>query len=118
MIAFNSVKIYSVPKSVVQHSEDRETPVPIYLGLMIHAMTRKRDIIDKLHKLGLSISYDRVLQLSTNLANAVCQQYEDDGVVCPPGLRKNVFTILAVDNIDHNPSSTTARDSFHGTAIS
>ena len=24
----------------------------------------------------------------------------------------------SVDNIDHNPSSTTARDSFHGTAIS
>ena len=35
-------------------------------------------------------------------------------------MRKNVFTTSAVDNIDHNPSSTTAlaRDSFHGTAIS
>ena len=58
----------------MRHSEDRETPLPIYLGVMIHATTRKRDIIDKLHKLGLSISYDRVLQLSTDLANTVCQR--------------------------------------------
>ena len=120
LIVFNSVKLYSGSTNVVRHCEDRETPLPIYLGLMIHAITRKRDIIDKLYKLGLSISYDRVLKLSTDLANAVCQQYEDDGIVCPPGLKKNVFTSSAVDNIDHNPSSTTAlaSDSFHGTAIS
>jgi hypothetical protein len=29
-----------------------------------------------------------------------------------------VFSTAAVDNIDHNPSSTTASDSFHGTGIS
>ena len=28
------------------------------------------------------------------------------------------FTTGALDNIDHNPSGTTAKDSFHGTAIS
>ena len=120
LIAFNSVKFSSGSSNVVRHSEDKETPLPIYLGLMIHAMTRKRDIVDKLHRLGLFISYDHVLQLSTDLANAICQQYEDDNIVCQPGLRKNVFTTSAVDNIDHNPSSTTAlaRDAFHGTAIS
>lgn len=30
----------------------------------------------------------------------------------------SVFTTAAVDNIDHNPSSSTAKGSFHGTAIS
>ena len=33
-------------------------------------------------------------------------------------MRHNLFTTAAVDNIDHNPSSTTAKDSFHGTGIS
>ena len=33
-------------------------------------------------------------------------------------MRSNVFTTSAIDNIDHNPSSTTAKGSFHGTAIS
>ena len=36
-------------------------------------------------------------------------------VVCPPKLRQGLFTTGAVDNIDHNPSSATAKDSFHGT---
>lgn len=33
-------------------------------------------------------------------------------------MRGNVFTTAAVDNVDHNPSSTTAKSSFHGTSIS
>ncbi|VDI47352.1 Hypothetical predicted protein, partial [Mytilus galloprovincialis] len=32
--------------------------------------------------------------------------------------KKGLFTTAAVDNIDHNPSSTTAKTSFHGTGIS
>ena len=120
LVAFNSARLNSGSSSAVRHSEERESPIPIYFGLMIHATTRKQDIIDKSHKLGFSISYDRVLKLSTDLANAVCKQYDDNGIVFPPGLRKNVFPSSAVDNIDHNPSSTKtlARDSFHSTVIS
>ena len=46
------------------------------------------------------------------------ERYERDGVVFPPKLRKGLFTSAAVDNIDHNPSSTISQGSFHGTAIS
>ena len=45
-------------------------------------------------------------------------QYERDGVACPFILRKDLFTTAAIDNINHNPSSTTAGQSFHGTGIS
>ena len=45
-------------------------------------------------------------------------QYVEDGVVCPPSLRTKLFTTSAVDNIDNNPSSTTAKTSVHGTSIS
>ena len=48
----------------------------------------------------------------------MCKRFEQDQVVCPPKLRNNLFTTAAVDNINHNPSSTTATDSFHGTGIS
>jgi hypothetical protein len=41
-----------------------------------------------------------------------------DGVVCPAILQKGLFTTSAVDNIDHNPSPTTATISCHGTGIS
>ena len=33
-------------------------------------------------------------------------------------LRKGAFTIGALDNIDHNPTSITAASSFHGTGVS
>ena len=52
------------------------------------------------------------------MANTVCQLSEQEGVVCAMKLRKYIFTTGNVDNIDHNPSSRTANDSFHGTAIS
>ena len=51
--------------------------------------------------LGLSISYDRVLRLSAELGNSVCQQFHMEQVVCPPTLRGGVLTTAAVDNIDH-----------------
>ena len=100
------------------HSRDREPPLPIYLGLMTHAERRKRTLVDKLYNLGLSISYDRVLELSTDMGNSVCAHFESEGVICLPKLLKGVFTTAAVDNIDHSQSSVTAQGAFHGTGIS
>ena len=62
--------------------------------------------------------YDRLLQITSDIANGVCQQFRMEDVVCPTKLRHGLFTTGAVDNIDHNPSSATAKDSFHGTGIS
>jgi hypothetical protein len=52
------------------------------------------------------------------LAKDVFRRSEVENVVYPNNLTINIFTTAAVDNIDHNPSSTTARGSFHGTGIS
>ena len=65
--------------------------------------------VDSLHKLGVSISYDRVLSISTAVGNSACRRFEQEGVVCPSKLRKELFTTAAIDNIDHNPSSNTAQ---------
>ena len=116
LLQFNTVK-RSRAKDGIRHSTVRESPLPIYLSMLIHAKTRSRDLIDTMFNLGLCVSYDRLMNISTNLANSVCAQYHIDQVVCPPQLSKGVFTCGAVDNIDHNPSARTAFDSFHGTAI-
>ena len=124
IISFNCVKKRTIntteekPKPAVRHNRDRETPLPTFIGLKIYAETRSRSLIDATSKIGLSISYDRVMFISTDAANSVCSRFEQDGVVCPPKLREGLFTTGALDNIDHNPSTTTAKDSFHGTAIS
>ena len=66
----------------------------------------------------MCVSYDRLLQMSTDIANEVCQRFKLEEIVCPPKMRNGLFTTAAVDNIDHNLSSGTAKYSFHGTGIS
>ena len=119
LITFNSIKATNKPRqSVVRNNSEREVPIPVYLGLKVHVKTRKRELIDCLHKHGLSISYDRVLRISSSVAKGIIDRFEEDGVVCPPQLKSGIFTTGQVDNIDHNPSAITATGSFHGTAHS
>ena len=122
LLKFNSVKhkraaIGSTP-STVRHATTQETPVPTYIGLILHARTPQRERVDRLAHMGISIAYDRVLSLSAQLENSACYLYYQEQMVCPPKMRGSIFMTAAVDTIDHNPSSTTATQSFHGTVIS
>ena len=87
------------------------------MGLSIFAKTRKKSLVEMLHEHGLCISYERVLEISVQLGDATVSKYVK-GVVCPPVLRKGLFTTAVMDNIDNNPSATTATTSFHGTRLS
>ena len=118
ILKYNSVKhmrTQADTSSSVRHTPVQEMPLPIYIGLMLHAQTRKRELVDRLFNLDLSLSYDHVLR-SQQRWETVCANPLK--VVCQPIMRGSVFTTVAVDNIDHNSSATTAKDSFHGTGIS
>ena len=43
--------------------------------------------------------------------------YDVQRSVCAPRLQENIFIVSAIGNLNHNPSSSTAKDSFHGTGI-
>ena len=60
LLVFNATKRGKKEARAVRHNPDRETVLPLYLGLLIHNKTRKRDLIDVLFEKGLSVSYDRV----------------------------------------------------------
>ena len=105
-------------QNFTKHSKKREPPLPVHIGLLIHSQTWQSNLVSDLYNLGLSISYERVLEMENLTANAICEQFKADRVVCPPKLRKNIFTTAVYDSIDHNPSSTTAKEAFHGTGIS
>jgi len=125
LIVFNTVKHQrqrdenecSASKGT-RHSRTHETPLPLYIGLLVHATTRKKSLVNRFADLGLSVSYDRVLSVSSEIARAACSVYHAKEAVVPSTLHSGVFTVGAMDNIDHNPSSTTAHSSFHGTGIS
>jgi hypothetical protein len=74
------------------HLKQHETPLPMYIGMLIHAETRKRGLIDKMNDLGVSVPYSRVLELSSQLGNSVCTRYEEQNIVCPSSLRHGIFT--------------------------
>jgi hypothetical protein len=116
LLVFNSVKRSRSDSHGVRHNLDRETLLPLYLGIIIHNKTRKRDLIDTLFERGLSVSYGRILQISTEEANRVIHRFETDGVVIPTALLSGLYTTGNLDNADHDTSSTAAHESFHGTA--
>ena len=122
LLVFNSIsRIRDKSGSSTRHTHhvrNRECPLPIYTALKIHGTTRDKSLIETLYRLGMCISYDRLLSISTYITNSVIDMYDKDGVICPSKLRGGIFTTAALDNIDYNPSSTSAQDSFHGTAIS
>lgn len=58
----------------------------------------------------LSLSNDWVLPLSSDLANAVCERYDQYGTICPLHLRGQAFTTAIVDNIDLYPLPSRATE--------
>ena len=80
--------------SSTYHSTDREPSLMAYVGLLLHAKTRKRGLIDKFYDLGMSVSYDRVLTISTAMGNTVSARFEEEHAVCPPKLVSRYLQLL------------------------
>ena len=58
LLMFNSYARRRQSTSIrsITHGHNRETPLPVYLGMLIHTKTRKRDLVDTLFYFGLSVS--------------------------------------------------------------
>ena len=102
----------------MRNNLDRETPLQIFLGTKIHVKTRSKVLIQAFNRLGLAVSYSRQLQIEDHLASAQCNKFAIEGVAAPSQLRRWATTYGTIDNLDVNPSSTTAKHSFRGTGIS
>ena len=98
-------------KTSSRHSKIFEPPLPLYIGLKVHTQTRSKKLISELYQLGLSVSYDRILELEKQIASSCCEQTNEIGLVCPRQLKHGLFTAGALDNLDHNPSRAECRKS-------
>ncbi|KAK3912859.1 Chromosome-associated kinesin KIF4 [Frankliniella fusca] len=109
----------SVPQGdIVRNRRELEAPFPLFLGLSTYGRSRSRKALDEMHKFGVSVSADRIMEVTSDLCYLVTERAKEEGILCPSHLQKGRFTIGAYDNIDHNPTSITAKGSFHGTSIS
>ena len=68
--------------------------------------------------LPLYYSYDRLLDITKDISEAMLKQYERDGVFLPSNLKMKPFTAIAKDNTDVNAKSSGASKHFHGTSMS
>ena len=118
LLQFNCHLSYKKNSVYHRHSSQREPAFPVFLGLSVYSKYRKEALVDLLFQQGLSISYDRVLDISNAIGQSVVDRFIQNETVCPLNLKKGIFTTAAVDNIDHNPTAATAKTSFHGTSIS
>ena len=59
----------------------REHPLPIYLGLNIHAASRSKKLLQMLYKIGINISYRKIMILEDWLATSVCERFKEEGAV-------------------------------------
>lgn len=95
-----------------------ETPLNVGLALDMHKNTRSKYLVEKLGQLDLAISYRKLMEIETGLANSVLQQMDSfEGVCLPPWLVKDKFVWFALDNIDFLESTPCGMNTLHGTAI-
>ena len=89
----------------------------MYVGLKVHSDLISKVLIQRLHILGISVSYERIMKLEEDILRATCTQYYNEGAVCTNKLRMGLPIFGIIDNIDINPTSI-PQGSFHGTIIS
>lgn len=107
-----------LPQQVIDTLKIEKLIAPLYRIKHPYPTQKQEEILNSLHKLGISISYKHVSKVENSLGSSICKRFEDEGIICPSQLWKSLFTVGALDNIDYNLSSTIAQEFFHGTGIS
>ena len=51
----------------MRHNPDKDTVIPVFIGLSLLKYTNSRVIIESFHNIGLSIDYRRVMQIHHNI---------------------------------------------------
>ena len=70
------------------------------------------------HKQGISVSYNRVMEVKRDVSHAVCDGHAQVGVVLPNNSHLKVFTTHDVDNINSKAQDNFSPGEFHGYGLS
>ena len=101
----------------IRFDQRRETPLKQYITMKIYTSTGSRILIDSLYKLGLCVSYYRLLDITKDIYDGVRKSYMKYKIFSPNILETGLFTVTAKDNVDKNARSNFVTSLFHGTSI-
>ena len=95
-----------------------ETPLNVGVGLYLNQTTRSKKLIDMFSGLNLSISYEKVIDIKKDMANAILEKRdENNGVFILSCLFPSQRPFLAIDNTDMKIDTPTEKRQLHGTAM-
>lgn len=92
----------------------KKTPMHIMSGLAVHDACKSSILIESFNHIGVSVSYDEVLRHRNDLSRFTILKHENN-VPIPSHFDRNMFTLAAFDNFDHNESTFTGLGSSHDT---
>lgn len=95
----------------------REMPQQLAVGIAIRQAIRSKKAINLLHGFGISVDYDRLLRLETQIANAVVVRMEQEGVHVPSNIVHGRHIFFAIDNVDFAEDTIDGKNTLHGTAM-
>jgi len=94
------------------------TPKHIGLASTLHQATRSKDLVKLFNKAGHYLSYERVLQVDTSLAESTLESLDPaTGVIIPPNIVANKFIHYTADNIDILDETLDGKNTFHATQM-
>ena len=94
-----------------------EMPQLLAIGLAVHQAVRSKELISLLRGFGMSVDYNRVLRVETQIEASVLKRIEqNDGVYLPPDIVVGRHVFFAVDNVDFCEDTPDGKRTFHGTA--
>ena len=94
--------------------KERETPVPVYVGLKLYASLRTKTVIQRFFSFGLSLSYDRRLPICNNISLNMLKKYDLEGAFVAT---LETSTIIAKNNVDLNAISSKVKKHFNGISM-
>ena len=109
------LKIIAICQNIIAQSRRIRTPISLGLGISVHHLFGSKKLVDHLHDLGYSVSYDEVRRF---LSSVALDQKGTD-VYIPSGLQSVndlVMVDAAIDNFDQNEETLDGKSTTHAMA--
>ena len=112
------VQYASQKNSQRKFHNSKEIPFTVGLAIHIHKETRCKTLINDLSDLNLCISYEKLMNIETDIATSVATEMkENGGIHIPSNIVKGRRIHFAVDNTDFKNDTADGKNEFHGTGM-
>lgn len=96
----------------------REMPQQLAVGLGIHQSIRSKQAVNLLNGFGMSVDYNRLLRVETQIEKNVVQRLQNnEGIYLPPDIVMGRHPFFAVDNSDFSEDTVDGKRTLHGAAM-